>query len=173
MAFVQIWRWYLGEWSRQVPIVTNLRSYHRLGVIVHLILLWWYRCSSPRLIVDEVFLPFAKGLELRLFIQGERLTASEWHHDMPQTKSSSVVRIIEDQLVSNPWALPPWGILVKWVPIIHGWHFKVVHEHEKEEEGGLPKTRLQLVSGSIHIAVDIEQEDHVEDCDVAGEVLDA
>jgi hypothetical protein len=112
-----------------------------------------------------------KHIESCLLEERERRSTLHWHESLPDLETSTEAAIIEHKLVAHPWILEPRGVDVEWVPIGDGLVLILQNEETEYKYAGRKHEMEVLGRGAVHVRVDVEHKQHVEQRDELRQVL--
>lgn len=137
------------------------RSRWDLGLLLHLS----YR------VIDPVTLVLRKHVESCLLVERERRSALHWHESLPDLETSAETAVVEHKLVAHSWILKPRCVDVEWVPIGNGLVLELQNEETEYKDARCEHEMDVLRWGAVHIGVDIEHKNNVEQRDELRQVL--
>jgi len=100
------------------------------------------------------------------------IARSERDETLPQVKAKPEVRISKHMLVADTRASIAWRVRIERVPVLHGRYFKELEECQTDGNAEDDYNAEELLLGSIHEAIDVEEPDHIYQCDVLGAEFD-
>ena len=121
---------------------------------------------SPRIVIDPEGLILWKLIEHILLVQSELVTWTKRDESLPEVEAEAKVWVAHHILVANTRAGKAWCVTVKWVPFLNGRHLKPFEESCSDGDGQRKHHVEKLVLTSVQVAIDVEEEDYVDQSDV-------
>ena len=90
---------------------------------------------------------------------------------MPDEDSSTIVAVIYDLRVPNARMIAVGGVLIEWIPFLHGWDFGNFQKCHKGEGSARNDKVKHLELGGVEIRIYVDQEQHIQHSSKLGKVL--